>query len=183
MLDDIQTLVAEPISRFVRQMPMYSQNADLFVALEAERSRGNFRYIKRVLSSRNELDSASNFWCWRSAADFEDMQFYFSNSTSADVENDQPIDPALARQLRLFLNAVLSDPIFREAVESTPEAISMLDLVQGRSKGCSEYYGSITDGRPDIRRLSISIEGVEVIGLRSEVRPFRIGQVPSLRAD
>jgi hypothetical protein len=180
---DIAKFVNEPIAQFVRQLPLFAQQAALFNELEAQRARGGFNYLKVVVTSISTLEPQTLRWCSRSDGTLNGAKFYFSNTLSAAIDRDQPLDPALEGRFRAFLVAVLEDPSFRAIIESLPEERAGLDLVQGAAEGCSQYSGAIVGGRVEVRRISIYVNGAEINYLSNALRSYPLdGELP-LRAN
>lgn len=181
--NDIAQLVAEPMSEFVRQLPMFAGYDDLFRQLEVQRTRGGFRYIKSVTAYGSTFNPETGLWCSQPSSGFDQTRFYFSNSPSAHVVADQPLDSEMEDQLRSFLSAVLDDPIFRAQIEADQEALAGLELMRGNAQGCTAYAGLVVNGRIEPRSLAIFADGVAVSYLRNAIRPYPLdGELP-LRAN
>ncbi|PZO46291.1 MAG: hypothetical protein DCF16_19165 [Alphaproteobacteria bacterium] len=180
---DIAQFVAEPMAEFVRQLPMFANYDDLFQRLEIQRRRGGFRYIKSVTSYVSTFNPETSLWCSRPGGGFEGTRFYFSNSFSAHITADEPLDNEMERQLRGFLNAVLDDPTFRAQIEPHPQELMGLELMRGNAQGCTSYGGLVVSGRIEARNLAIFANGVAVPYLRNAIRPYPLNDELPLRAN
>jgi hypothetical protein len=90
--NDIAQFVAEPMAEFVRQLPMFASYDELFRQLESQRRRGGFRYIKSVTTYVSTFNPETGLWCSAPEGGFDRTRFYFSNSLSANVAADEPLD-------------------------------------------------------------------------------------------
>ena len=180
---DIARFVAEPMAEFVRQLPLFAGYDEMFRELEAQRRRGGFRYIKSVTSYVDTFDPQTGLWCSPSDGGFNRTRFYFSNSLSAHISTDEPLDSETEGQLRSFLSAVLDDPTFRAQIEPHPDELLGLELMRGNAEGCTAYGGVVVNGHIEPRGLSISVNGVAPSYLRNAIQPYDLdGELP-LRAN
>ncbi|MBI1291993.1 hypothetical protein GC173_12245 [bacterium] len=181
--NDIAQLVGEPMSEFVRQLPMFEGYDEMFQRLEVQRARGGFRYVKSVTSYASTFSPDTGLWCSQPSSGFDQTRFYFSNSLSAHIASDEPLGDEMEDQLRRFLNAVLDEPTFRAQLEPDPEALTGLELMQGSAQGCTAYEGLVVNGRIEPRGLAIFADGVAVSYLDNTIRPYSLdGELP-LRAN
>lgn len=175
--------IAEPMAEFVRQLPMFASYDELFRRLEAQRARGGFRYIKSVTTYASTFNAETGLWCSPPGGELDRTRFYFSNSLSAHITADEPLDSEMENHLRGFLNAVLDDPTFRAAIEPHPEELMGLELMRGNAQGCTSYGGLASNGRVEPRSLAIFVNGAAVSYLRNNIRPYPLeGELP-LRAN
>ncbi len=181
--NDIAHFVAEPMAEFVRQLPMFASHDELFRQLEAQRERGGFRYLKSVTSYIDTFDPETGLWCSPPESVFNRTRFYFSNSLSANVAADEPLDREAEGQLRRFLSAVLDDPGFRAQIEPHPEELLGLELMRGNAEGCTSYGGLVVDGRVEPHNLAIFVNGAAVSYLRNTIRPYSLESDLPLRAN
>lgn len=181
--NDIAQFVAEPMAEFVRQLPMFASYDELFRRLEAQRSRGQFRYIKTVTTYASTFNPETGLWCSRSGGGLDRTRFYFSNSLSANIAADEPLNSEMERQLRGFLTAVLDDPTFRAVIEPHPEELMGLELMRGNAEGCTSYGGLVVNGRVEPHSLAIFVDGATVSYLRNTVRPYSLDRDLPLRAN
>lgn len=176
---DIAQFVTEPMAEFVRQLPMFARYDELFRQLEVQRRRGGFRYLKSVSTYISTFNPETRLWCSPAGGGFDRTRFYFSNSLSANVAADEPLDSEMERELRDFLSAVLDDPSFRAQLEPHSEELMGLELMRGNAEGCTAYGGLIVNGRIEPRSLTISVNGVAVSYLRNAIRPHALdGELP-----
>lgn len=188
---DIVRFIDEPMAQFVRQLLLYQQYEELFARLEAQRARGDFRYIKEVTISQMMLDAQTNRWCSRTerGARFEDVQYYYSNRLSADVTGDERLDPDSERELRAFQRAVIADSQFRAELEQRARKLSetemlddMLGVLDGVKATCVSYGGVVRNGRIELRSATFVVGGRPAPWLGSAVTPYALdGELP-LRA-
>lgn len=181
--NDIARFVAEPMAEFVRQLPMFAAYDEMFQRLEAQRRRGGFRYIKSVTTYVSTYAPETGLWCSAPEGGFDRTRFYFSNSLSANVAADEPLDSQAEGELRRFLSAVLDDPSFRAQIEPHAEELMGLELMRGNAQGCASYGGVAANGEIEPRSLAISADGVALSYLRNVIRPHSLESELPLRAN
>jgi len=156
-LNTISELIDAPLSRGVRQLAIYSRYADLFSALEVQRARGGFRYLKHHETATGRYNPAAGALCSQFGSVQEGLsglEFFFSNTTLADTSADEPLDPALEEELRHFMADVMLDSDFRWYFANDPADMAELDVLTGAREYCVSYSGSVVDGQIELRSMA-----------------------------
>jgi hypothetical protein len=180
------------MAQVVRELAMFEEYGALFRQLEAQRAAGDFRYVKEVAVEEAVRDPLTNRWCTRVAqgALFENSRFYFSNTLSTDITNDERLTPESEARLRAFVRAVITDREFRTIVESrarehsaAEEAERMFAMLDGTSENCGSYSGVVEGGRIELRTMDVDVGGVPMPSLSRAIRSYPIDTDPPLRAN
>jgi hypothetical protein len=185
---DLEKFVDEPLTQFVRQLPMFTAHGELFRRLEVQRRAGGFKYVKEVIVDDYSIDRATNRICSRVPLSerFESSTFYFSNSPSSDLATDTRMDANLERELRAFLRAVIADPDFRAGAEARARENDQLEIfervfgmLEGRLDLCASYAGVVQQGRIELTTMNIFVGGHADPSLDRVIRPYpRDAEVP-----
>ena len=189
---DIAGLASDPVAQAVRELAMFQQYDPLFRRLEAQRAAAHFRFVKEVTIEEAVRDPQTNRWCTRAAqgALLENSRFYFSNTLTPDIANDERLTPENEAELRDFLRAVTADRQFRAIVVSrarehsaVEEAERMFAMLDGAIDNCASYSGVVERGRIELRAMSVDIGGVSTPSLSRAIRPYPVDADPPLRAN
>ncbi len=191
-VDDIAALVSDGMGAFVQQLPMFPAYDELFARLERQRVAGDFKCVKKVSVSELTLEPETGRWCSRVALEgqFEETQFYFSNTLSSDIAADERLDPAAERDLRAFLRAVIADRDFRSGVEARARENGELEtferlfgMLDGALPLCTTFSGIVEGARIELTRMTVSVGGHEEPTMGREIRRYTRDDVVPLRAN
>jgi hypothetical protein len=157
-LNVIRELIAAPLPQRVLRLPLYARYADLFSALEVQRARGDFRYLKHYETATGRYDLTTHRICAQTGAEegVAGLEFFFSNTITADTSADEPLEPSLEARLREFMVDVMRDPDYRSYVVYDDVSAAELDTLTGAREYCVAYAGGVVDGRVQLRGMLVN---------------------------
>ncbi len=171
---------------FITSQPSAQANSELFAELGAQRAAQNYAYVKIVEPAHLIYDAARGMWCHppRTADGLDGLEFWFSNTLSGATNSDQRFTPDTERRFRAFLRALLNDPQMREITAADQELQAATAALLGAQRLCYAYLGSVRDGRPVLRGLTMfTYEGAGMEFLNEDARAYPSNAALTLRPE
>jgi hypothetical protein len=150
---DLKEFSDPAAARFYREIATVARYDALFVTLEAQRSAGDFRYLRFAEVLNSELSESTGRWCDVREEDYNlaNLQAGFVRDLNADSEVT-PLEPEVMQQFRNFMRDLISDPVIVEMSAADQELSVLRDSLMGVNHACATYFGTGPADRPTITR-------------------------------